>query len=313
MKRFDVVSLGELNPDLILAEIAADGPVLGTEQGVGIFEKTLGSSTAITTVRLARLGMKTAMVAKLGNDDDGRFCLNALKEEGVDTAHILVDSKLQTGVTVSLTYATDRLLATYSGAMNALETEEVPDSLLASSRHLHVGSFYLQTALQEGLADLFKKAKSLGLSTSLDTGWDPNEQWQNDALNKTLEHTDIFFPNEKELVEMTQVSDVDVAAGQLLDRGVGTLVLKRGNQGAHLYTQAAPPLKAPAFITEVIDTTGAGDSFNAGFLYGFLSGQRQSEALRWANACGALAVQAVGGTGGYKSLEDVTSFLEKQI
>lgn len=313
MKQFDVVSLGELNPDIILADIRADAPVLGTEQEIGTFKKTLGSSTAITTVRLARFGLKTALVAKLGNDDDGRFCLNALQEEGVNTNYILTDNSLQTGVTVSLTYATDRLLATYPGAMNALRAEEVPDTLLASSRHLHVASFYLQTALQAGLADLFQKAKAQGLTTSLDTGWDPQERWQYDTLRSNLEHTDIFFPNEKELFEMTKTSDSDEAAKQILDQGVGMLVLKRGSQGANLYTQAAAPLKSTAFSTKVVDTTGAGDSFNAGFLYGFLHTWDSAQTLQFANACGALAVQTVGGTGGYKNRTDVVSFLAKQV
>ena len=309
---FDVLSVGELNPDIILAHIHASAPVLGTEQKVGSFEKTLGSSTAICTVRLSRLGLKTAMVAKVGNDENGSFCIEALKREGVNTNYILTDSKVKTGVTVSLTYASDRLLTTYPGSMELLRSEDVPDELLASARHLHVASFYLQTALQPDLASLFKKAKAFGLSTSLDTGWDPQETWQGNALKNTLAYTDIFLPNEKELCALT-AEDTGKGAAWVLEQGVEILVVKRGAKGATLYLKGNSPLTSLAFPSKVVDTTGAGDSFNAGFLYGFLSGYSQLETLRWANACGALAARSIGGIGGFKNRAEVTSFLAKAV
>ncbi|MCA9838668.1 MAG: sugar kinase, partial [Trueperaceae bacterium] len=298
MKRFDILSVGELNPDLILADIAADGPVLGTEQEVGVFSRTLGSSTAICTVRLARLGLKTAMVAKVGNDDNGKFCIDFLRSERINTDYVLVDEAVQTGVTVSLTYSSDRLLATYPGSMRSLSAVDVPDELLASARHLHVASFYLQTALQPGLASLFKKAKSYGLSTSLDTGWDPREIWfdEKKMFAKTLAYTDIFLPNEKELFAMTGEANPRLAARSMLAYGIKSLVLKQGSKGSSLYLPNAEPLEQPGYSVNVIDTTGAGDSFNAGFLFGFLENYKYEQALTLGNACGALAVQAVGGT-----------------
>ena len=172
-KPYDVLAVGELNPDLVLADIQAKEPRLGTEQEVGSFTTTLGSSTAICTVRLSRLGLKTALVAAVGDDEYGKFCIATLERERVATRHIVVDARLQTGVTVSLSYPKDRLLATFPGSMRALTAETVSDELLTRARHLHVASFFLQTALQPGLAHLFERAKARGLSTSLDTGWDP--------------------------------------------------------------------------------------------------------------------------------------------
>ena len=309
MSDYDVLAVGELNPDLVLAHIKASAPRLGTEQEVGAFSMTLGSSTAICAVRLRRLGKRVAMVARVGSDAYGNFCLERLREEGVVTEHILVDPTSQTGVTVSLAYPGDRLLMTFPGSMRELTVDMVLDELLERSRHLHVASFFLQEALQPGLPDLFARAKRLGVSTSLDTGWDPAERWVNRALDEVLAHTDYFFPNESELSRLAGEPEVEAAAQWALRRGAGTVVLKRGSRGATLYRSGAVPLEHPGYEVDTVDPTGAGDSFNAGFLYGVLNGWVHERSLRLANACGALATMAVGGTGGFRSLAEVQAFL----
>jgi sugar/nucleoside kinase (ribokinase family) len=306
----DVLGVGELNPDLILGPMSGDGPRLGSEQEAEGLTLTLGSSTAICLVRLSRLGLRVKMVAKVGRDDYGGFCLTRLEEEGVDTRDVLVDPALATGLTVSLTYASDRLLATFPGSMRALTADEVPSAALAGARHLHVGSFYLQHALQPGLATLFERARRGGARTSLDPGWAPDGRWALPTLLAALPHTDVFMPNRKELAAVSSQPDIEAGAHWALDLGVRQVVVKDGPRGATLFRGEAPPLSHPGYEVAVRDTTGAGDSFDAGFLYGFLTGLPPGASLKLGNACGALAAGALGGTGGFRSLAEVRSFLE---
>lgn len=304
----DVLAVGELNPDLILARIDGEAPRLGTEQRVGEFVTTLGSSTAICTVGMARLGLRAAFVARLGADDHGRFCLAALEREGIDTRHILVDPASRTGVTVSLTYPSDRFLATFPGSMAELTAEAVPDGVLERARHLHIASVFLQDALRPGLAGLLARARSLGLSTSLDTGWDPAERWTDDTLLAALPHLDLLLPNRAELAALSGCSDPEAGAAWALENGVGAVVLKCGSHGAALFTPGERH-RHPGYPAEVLDSTGAGDSFDAGFLFGFLRGWSSERSLAFGNACGALAVAAIGGTGGFGSFAEVAVFL----
>ncbi len=297
----DVLAVGELNPDLIMARVAAAGPVLGTEQEAGEFRMTLGSSTAICAVALRRLGLATALVARTGDDEFGRFCRAFLEREGVDTGYLKVDEQVATGVTVSLTYPADRLLVSHPGAMARLAVDDVPAEALSRARHLHVASFFLQVALQPGLAELLSKARARGLTTSLDTGYDPRERWDLSLLAPVLAQVDYFLPNEVELRALARTANLDEAAAWALGLGVGKVVVKRSGEGSSSYSSSGR-IDCPAFPVSVVDTTGAGDSFDAGYLFGALAGLDEIERLRLGNACGAIAAGAVGGTEGLRDL-----------
>jgi sugar/nucleoside kinase (ribokinase family) len=211
----------------------------------------------------------------------------------------MVDPGVKTGITVSLSTAADRALLTFSGSIAALTAECIDRALFDRARHLHVSSFFLQTGLREGLAGLFAQARGQGLTVSLDTGWDPDEQWDSD-LGKTLACTDVFLPNAVEAQAISGQTDVKTALATLAE-GVPVVAMKLGAQGAiarHSETvvQAAPP------AVQVVDTTGAGDSFDAGFVYGYLEAWSLERTLRLACACGALATQQPGGTAGQPTI-----------
>lgn len=301
MTRFDVLAVGELNPDLVLAGIRAEAPVLGTEQAFDSHRLTLGSSTAIACVLMQRLGLGTAMVARVGADDYGRFCREALRAEGVDISHVEDIAGMETGVTISLPYPKDRMLLTCYGTMEAMGAEAVEDGLLARCRHLHSGSFFIQRRLRPGLAGLFARARALGLTTSLDTGWDPDEKWMADDLAAVLAQTDIFLPNEVEFAHITGTDDFDTGARRLFDLGVSEIVLKRGARGS-VYAGPEGRFEHGGFAIEPVDTTGAGDACNAGYLAARLWGRDPGARLALGNACGALTAMAIGGTGGLTGL-----------
>jgi sugar/nucleoside kinase (ribokinase family) len=308
VKRFDVVSIGELNPDLILHGIKAKAPVLGTEQAIEGYLLTLGSSTAIATVLMTRLGLKTAMIARVGDDEYGRFCRETLAREGVDQAHVTTDPSVETGVTISLPYPEDRLLLTCYGAMETVTIDDMPWDTIADARHLHVGSFFIQRGIRGDLHDVFRRARSMGLTTSLDTGWDPDTRWLADDLRGALEHTDVFLPNETELANITGTSDVDEGLELALALGPAEVVVKRGAWGAS-YRGADGRVDARGLSIKAVDTTGAGDAFNAGYVSARLEGRTISERLAFGNACGAAAAMAIGGTGGLKTRAEAEALL----
>jgi len=268
-----VLAVGELNPDFILSGLQVPAPVLGTEQEVGGYQLVLGSATALCTVALARLGLRTAMVARVGEDEYGRFCVGQLRDEGVDVAGIVADAEMSTGLTVAVVYPEDRLLLTLPGVMRVLTAADVPLARLQEARHLHVSSFFLQEGLQQGLPALLDAARERGMTTSLDTGWDPREVWMTELLQEVLARVDVLLPNESELTALGGSVDVDRAAAALLTTGIGRLAVKRGATGATMYERQGS-VSIPGFPVQAVDTTGAGDNFNGGFLRGAVSAGR---------------------------------------
>jgi len=307
MPNIDVLVAGELNPDLILADPNLEPRFGQQEILVQDMQITAGSSSVIYACGAARLGLKVAFIGVIGEDSFGSFMLDALQERGVDTSAVIVDSQRTTGLTVILNRVTDRAILTYPGAINALHAEQVKDDLLRQSRHLHVASYFLQTALQPGLPDLFHRARALGLTTSLDSNWDPTGKWSGfDAL---LRLTDIFFPNETEIQSLTGRMDIDEAARVLAEK-CNILAVKLGAKGALAY-HGDEICRAPALSVQVADTVGAGDSFDAGFTYGFLQDWCLDRCLRLGIACGSLSTRAHGGTTAQPTLEEALQYANR--
>jgi sugar/nucleoside kinase (ribokinase family) len=299
-----ILVAGELNADLIMSGLPSL-PVLGQEIiGTG-FQITLGSSSAITAARLAALGAPVDFVGQLGGDDLGRFVLRELGGFGVGTQLIQIRPDAPTDVTIALTYQQDRAFLTYPGLMSSFDGAAITPDLLAGYHHLHVGSFFLQTGLQPALPRLFGLAHEAGLTTSLDTGWDPHGQWmQNVYLGPTLSATDYFIPNE------TEAAALSGSFAALAGLAGGTLIVKRGANGALAIPAHGDraPIRVAAVPVEVVDTTGAGDAFNAGFIYAAVIKQAAlPDALRFAVACGAQAVTQIGGATNAPSAETIST------
>ncbi|HEY66164.1 MAG TPA: carbohydrate kinase family protein [Caldilineae bacterium] len=306
MRRYDVLVIGEINVDLILRadEIT---PVFGQEKLVDDCELTMGSSSVIAACGMARLGLRTGFFGRVGDDEFGRFMLREMAARGIDVSPVIVDGGVKTGITVSLSTPRDRAMLTHlGGSIDGLEANDVPLDLLEQTRHVHVGSFFLQARLQPGLADLFAQAHARGATTSLDVGWDVHERWDG-GLWDALAHTDVFLPNEVEATHITGLEDVEAALERLAGR-VGTVAVKLGAQGA-IARRGDEVARAPVLPVSVVDTTGAGDSFNAGFIYGFLHGWPLDLVLRLGTACGSLSTTKAGGTAGQPTLEEALSAL----
>jgi sugar/nucleoside kinase (ribokinase family) len=301
--------IGELNPDLLMCNYQSF-PTLGQEVLVEGLDLMLGSASAIAAVGLARLGNSVRMASKTGADQWGDFSIQALNRAGVDTAFVKRDARSKTGLTVSITNSKDRALVTYLGAIATLEGADIDPGAMDGCRHLHISSYFLQQALQKDCRALFAAAHARGLSTSLDPGFDPSEKWQS-GLRETLEETDVFFPNEVELRGLGGSED-PVECLRRLDNGRTLIVAKLGATGC-MVLDHGKPLHIPAFPVKPVDTTGAGDSFNSGFLHAWAAGRPVDEALRFGAACGALSTRAVGGTGSQASLEEAEAMIHATV
>jgi sugar/nucleoside kinase (ribokinase family) len=303
-REYDVLVAGEINPDLILSGDVE--PAFGqVEKVVDSAVLTVGSSSVIFACGAARLGLRVAFIGKCGDDLFGRFMLEEMRKRAVDTSPVIVDPLLSTGLTVILNKGDDRAMLTFPGAIGALRADEIPNDLLRRARHLHVASYFLQDALRPGLPDLFRRARALGLTTSLDTNYDPTERWE--GLDQLLPLTDVFLPNATEACALTGVPDVEEAAARLA-RIVRVVAVKLGAEGA-LGVQGEQRARVPSLSVAVVDTVGAGDNFDAGFLYGYLHGWPLERALRLGTVCGALSTRAAGGVAGQPTLDEVLTYL----
>ncbi|MGQ9585959.1 MAG: carbohydrate kinase family protein [Anaerolineae bacterium] len=303
---YDLLVVGELNADLVLNDQDPVPEFGQREKLVRDAVLDLGSASAIMACQAGRLGLRTAFAGKVGDDLFGRMVVETLESRGVDLQGVIVDPTVKTGITVHLSKPDDRASLTYLGAVAAFRAEEVSPDLLHQSRHLHVSSFFLQPALHPGLPALFKQARALGLSTSLDPGWDPEQRW-NGVLGDVLPLVDVFFPNEQELRGVAHAGDLSQALEMIAEK-VPVVVVKLGAKGA-MAVCGRTVYREPAYPAEPLDTTGAGDSFNAGFLYGFLHGRPVQECLRIGCICGALSTRTLGGISSQPTLDEVLSAL----
>lgn len=302
MTSHDLLVLGELNPDVIVTD-PDPRPVFGqVERYVRGIELVIGSSSAIVACGAARLGLRVGFVGVVGDDLFGRLMVSQLADAGVDVSGCVVDPQQRTGAAVLLSSPDDRATLTFPGAIGALRAEDVPPELVRSCRHLHVSSYFLQHALRPGLPQMFRAAAEAGATTSLDSNWDPAQEWDG-GLRDLLPAVDVFLPNQQEARRITGADDDETAASILLAlAGDGAarvrpphIVIKRGADGALLRTDEIR-VAVPALPVAVVDTTGAGDSFDAGFLYGWIRERPLDECVRLGVVCGSHSATAVGGT-----------------
>lgn len=300
-----VLAVGDVNVDLLFTGLSR---IPGSEQEIIAheFEAVVGGQTGTISRALSSLGASVTFVGRVGDDAYGQKAIETLKEAGVDTLGVTVDPELKTGVTVVLSTGTERAFATYLGSISEVRRSDVNHALLQDADHIHIGSYYLQAKLRHELDDLFKEARTLGLTTSLDPGWDPSEKWGKEILD-LLKRVDVFLPNEVEALHITQM-DAPEKALQLLGEEAGTVVIKRGDKGCLARNQVST-VHCPAYEVPVVDVTSAGDVFNAGFIFAFLNGWKLDTAARFASACGAIAVTKAGSFGIISSVQEVEDFI----
>ena len=305
MKRFEVSVVGELNLDLILYGLP-EKLELEREHLAQSLSITLGSSSAIFAHNLACLGNRVGFSSGIGSDSLGEICKERLAEAKVDLSGVKKFAGKITGLTTILPQATGRYILTYPGTMRDLKFQDLDFAYILAAKHLHVSSYFLQTGLRPNLAELFRRAQESGLTTSLDTNDDPEDCWSGDVQD-VLRYVDVFLPNESEACKIARAEPLDAAA-QILSEQVSLLVVKRGAQGSIAW-RGKEKFVAPAQPAKPIDSVGAGDSFDAGFVHRFIRGATVQTCLEFANLTGALSVTRAGGTEAFRDAAHREKFL----
>ena len=338
MRQYDVITFGDMCVDLIVSGADVVPRFGQVEKLVDDYIVEMGGSCCIFACQTARLGLRVGILGRVGDDNFGRLILRRLDECGVDTRHVIVDPALKTGLGVALCQSGtprdgaasgggtprdgatsgggtprdgaasdlgasgvvgDRAILTYLGSLAALGPDDVSDEFLASARHLHHGSFFLHSGLRPHIPEIFRRARELGLTISLDTNWDPEERW-NSTLAESLPLTDLFLPNEQEALHVSGCAGLEEAVAWLHARGLpagAIVVVKRGVHGARVY-DGDRVVECTVTPATGGDSVGAGDSFDAGFLAGWLRGLPLGQCLDVACRCGRSVAGAIGGLQG---------------
>jgi sugar/nucleoside kinase (ribokinase family) len=301
----DVAIVGEINLDLILYGLPQQMP-LERELLANDFRMTLGSSSAILAHNLAALGTRVGFATCVGTDAMGKLALEYLRDRGVDLSRVVrTRTGTSTGITLLLPHGKERHILTYPGTMFELRYSDLDLDYLKSARHFHLSSLYLHRGLLSEVPRLFREMKAAGLTTSLDTNDDPDDQWT--GLEDLFPYVDIFLPNQREACRIVGTDDVQDAIERLAQR-VPTLVVKLGPQGA-LLRQGTHEIKAEGKSVEVVDTVGAGDSFDSGFLHKFVHGSAWEECLRFANQTAAYSTTKAGGVEAFRDSQGLQALL----
>ena len=308
MKVFDVIVVGELNIDIIMNGINRF-PEIGKEILAESLDVTLGSSSAIFASNLSSLGSRVAFLGKIGKDEFALTVLNSLQSKGVDTSNIIQSDTLKTGATLVLNFDQDRAMVTYPGAMEDLRIKDISFENIATARHLHFSSIFLQPGIRNDVPVLFKKAKSFGLTTSIDPQWDPAEKWEVD-LPELLPYVDVFLPNMSEFLALTRTKTIEAGISEIMQFAPKlTVVVKDGSNGAYGWN-GSELIHQPALLNdEVVDCIGAGDSFNAGFIHKFTQGASLKQCLEYGTITGAVSTTRAGGTGAFVNMKLVNELI----
>jgi sugar/nucleoside kinase (ribokinase family) len=308
MPRFDVTIAGELNLDLILyglpEQLPPERELLSDRMML-----TLGSSSAIVAHNLATLGSRVGFQSRIGDDPLGGIALERLQQGGVDVSHVRrVSSSTTTGLTVILHHEAWRNILTYAGTIAETCWEDLDLDYLADSRHFHFSSYYLQRSLRPRAAELFRSLKAKGLTISLDTNDDPDDRWEGE-LHEVLRYVDVFLPNEREACKAAGTENLD-AAIEKLSKLVPLVVVKVGHKGA-IAQRGSERFASPPQEVVAVDTVGAGDSFDAGFLHEYVKGSDLAVCLASGNRAGAFSTTRPGGTEAFRDAEHRNRFFRQ--
>jgi sugar/nucleoside kinase (ribokinase family) len=309
-ENIDTVVIGELNVDIIFNEIESL-PVIGKEIMAGSMSVTLGSSSAIFASNLSSLGSRVAFIGMIGEDNFAEVVLSSLEGKRVDTSHIIKSQTLKTGATIILNFGQDRANVTYPGAMNDLKLSDIDFVFLSQARHMHFANCFMQPGIRNDLIVLFKKAKQLGLTTSFDTQWDPEEKWDL-PLGDLLPFVDIFMPNHQEFLYLTKSSSINEGLKKISNRS-HLVVIKNGSEGASAW-DGERLIHQHAFLNKnVVDCIGAGDSFNAGFIKEFINNSPLEKCLEKGALAGAINTTSAGGTTAFQDPESIRKIAKEKF
>jgi len=309
---FDVTCVGILVADAI-AKTVDELPGRGKLALVDRLQLFTGGCAVNSGIALARIGLNVAIIGKIGDDGFGKFIYNSLKDENVNVDGLVVDPKSSTSASVVLVDSGGERSFLHSLGANAEFTDsDVDYSIIENSRIVFVaGTMLMPNFDGEPCARVLKRSKEMGKITALDTAWDSKGRWMK-VLEPCMKYIDYFMPSYEEAVQLSGKEKPEDIADVFLSMGVKTAVVKLGKDGCFIKDSGGEKHSIPTYEDiKPVDTTGAGDSFAAGFLTGIAKGWSLYECGKFANAVGTHCVMAVGATTGIKSLEEIKAFMAR--
>ena len=305
-KKWDVYVYGDVNIDIVIPGVEKF-PEPGQEDEVSVMETFVGGGAALFTLGVGKLGLHPVFQGEVGDDCYGELIRNKFRESHVDDSLLTVSKELKTGISLSFTNEKDRSFLTYRGTNEKISISNVDVEKVKEAAHIHVTGYAGSINHNEYL-ELLKKIKTETQATvSFDVGWDSTGEWKPE-IRDLFPYIDVLFMNETEAEHYGRKESAEKAAREFA-KTAGMAVIKMGKKGS-IAVKDGKLYQAAPYTVEAVDTTGAGDSFNAGFVYGFLRGKSMEECLRCGNGCGALSVTALGGNTGFPTEEKLETFIK---
>ena len=302
----DVVVLGEIIFDVTVSDFTCGmhrNKVTRTKRPAG-FSGGGDAQNAATT--MGNLGLATYLAGRIGDDEAGRMCMSMTESAGVNCSRVLRVKGASTSTSVNLVNPEGEAShVCFPGENPRFATEDVPFDLFPSARYVSLHSLLALPGLDA--KTIFSKAHESGANTYADTTPLAGDE-SIDLIADILPTLDVFAPSYSEAAILLKMKDPREMVGELLSRGVGMAVIKAGADGCVLGDRDGTE-HVPAYKTEVVNTTGAGDNFSAGFLYGLCRGYSKISCAKLGNAAGAITVSALASTGVVKSFAQVENFM----
>jgi sugar/nucleoside kinase (ribokinase family) len=309
----EVTCLGIIVADVI-AKTVDHLPATGKLELVEQLELHLGGCASNAAVDLEKIGIKTAVIGRVGDDGFGSFVINEMQKSGVDTAGILKSKTSKTSASVVSVHSSgERSFLHQIGANADFSIDDVDFSIIKNSKILFIAGALLMPSFDgQQSAEILKKAQASGITTIMDTAWDSTGKWMK-LIAPCLPHLDYFIPSYEEAEMIAGKKDPEDIADVFLQAGVKNVVIKLGSKGCLIKTDSGEKYIVEAFKgIKAVDTTGAGDSFAAGFIAGLIKRWDIKTCGEFANAVGAHCVMQVGATSGIKPMNEILEFIEKE-
>jgi ribokinase len=303
--------IGDLNVDIIVADI--NRPL---KKGSEVIAKNhlldIGGSGGIFSAVLSELGIKTYIISKISNDTFGNYLIKRLGRHGVGVDKILIKESNSTGITISLTYAEDKMQVSSVGMVKKFNIGDIVFEGLENIAHVHFSSYYMMESLQDDYIKIIStiKKKYGNITFSMDTNDDPSGEWNN-KIYEILPHIDVFLINKKEALMITKKNNINDAL-EKLSKIVKTIVIKLGVEG-YIAKHNGNIYSGDSLNADFKDSTGAGDNFDAGFIYGFLNNMEPEKSLYIGNICGAKSVEYLGGSGTKEKFDKIHKLIKETI
>ncbi len=308
-KKYDILCLGLIVSDVLARPVSSDIFAVDTTR-VDSIDIMPGGDAMNEAIILSKLGVKVGLVGKVGDDAFGRMVLGEAENSGVDISNVKIDKSIKTATSIVLVNKNgDRNFVYCKGNNDYFSLEDIDLSIIKQAKIVSLASLFELPMLERGgIEVIFKEARINGVITVADITHDTYGIGLK-GIKDILACTDIFLPSYVEAVYLTGEKEPGRAAEALLECGVKTVVIKLGAKGCYIKTKEESH-HIGTFDAPVLDTTGAGDNFVAGFLTGMLHGWDIKKCGIFANATGSICVREVGATTAVKSMEQVLNFME---